>query len=456
MQTLMRDLRYGARTLLKNPGFTLIAVLTLALGIGANTAIFSLTDQILLRLLPVERPEELVVLRSPGPKTGHVWSDADSAASFSYPMYKDLRDRNNAFAGLLARHGVPLSVAGSGQTERADGELVSGNYFEVLGVRPALGRVFNQEDDRVPGAHQVVVLSHGYWTRRFGADSGILNKTLTVNGASMTVVGVARAGFYGVQVGDRPDLFIPMMMKAQITPNWDGLNDRKDHWLAIMGRLKPGLSPAQAEELLRPGFRSILDEELPLMTGWNAETRQRFLDRRILLDDGAKGRQILQSETKKLLLVLVGMVGLVLLIACANVANLLLARGAARQREIAIRMALGAGRGRLMRQFLVESLLLSLLGGVAGLIRSAWPFRGDQSAAARIQSHAIGTHRPPLRSGAGCAGHASESRIHFEGTGIECFRQPVARALPQRAGSFADRPDHCSADRGGLVCPQSQ
>jgi predicted permease len=376
MQTLMRDLRYGARILLKNPGFTLIAVLTLALGIGANTAIFSLTDQILLRLLPVERPKELVVLRSPGPKTGRVSSDSDSTASFSYPKYKDLRDRNNAFSGLLARYPVSLSIAGSGQTERAHGELVSGNYFEVLGVRPALGRVFNQEDDRVPGAHPVVVLSHGYWTRRFGADPGILNKTLTVNGALMTVVGVARAGFYGVQVGQRPDVFIPMMMKAQITPNWDGLNDHKDHWLAIMGRLKPGLSPAQAEELLRPAYRSILEEELPLMTGWNAEKRQQFLDRRILLDDGAKGRQILQRDSKEGLIILTGMVGLVLLIACANVANLMLARGAARQREIAVRMALGAGRWRLMRQFLVESLLLSVFGGVAGLMVAAWTISG--------------------------------------------------------------------------------
>ncbi|MGE0128309.1 MAG: ABC transporter permease [Blastocatellales bacterium] len=376
MQTLLQDLRYGARMLLKKPGFTLIAVLTLALGIGANTAIFSITDQILLRMLPVERPEELVVLRSPGPKTGRVSSDGDDAASMSYPVYKALRDRNDAFSGLLARFAVSLSVAGNGQTERADGELVSGNYFEVLGVRPALGRVFNQEDDRTPGAHPVVVLSHAYWTRRFAADPGILNKTLTVNGALMTVIGVSRAGFYGVQVGQTPDVFIPMMMKAQITPGWNGLDDHKNYWLAIMGRLKPGVTSAQAEELLRPAYRSVLEESLPLMTGWNADTRQRYLDKRILLDDGAKGRQILQRDTKKPLLILAGMVGLVLLIACANVANLLLARGAARQREIAVRMALGAGRWRLMRQFLVESLLLSLIGGVVGLIVAAWTING--------------------------------------------------------------------------------
>src|SRR5262245_24136379 len=377
MQTVWQALRYGARMLLKSAGFTVIAVLTLALGIGANTAIFSLTDQVLLRRLPVERPEELVVLRSPGPRTGRVWSDGDSAASFSYPMYKALRDRGgDAFSGLLARFAIPLSVAGAGQTERADGELVSGNYFEVLGVRPALGRVFNQEDDRTPGAHPVVVLSYAYWTRRFGADPAILNKALTVNGTLMTVIGVSREGFRGVQVGQTPDVFIPMMMTAQMTPNRNDLNNHKDHWLAILGRLKPGMSPAQTEEAVRPSYRSILDEELPLMTGFRAETRQRFLDKRILLDDGSKGRQILQRNAKKPFLILTGMAGLALLIACANVANLLMARGAARQREIAVRMALGAGRWRLMRQFLVESLLLSLVGGVVGLIVAAWTIQG--------------------------------------------------------------------------------
>src|SRR5262245_12029995 len=268
MQTLWQELRYGARMLLQSPGFTVIAVLTLALGIGANTAIFSLTDQILLRRLPVERPGELVVLRSPGPKGGKVWSDGDNAASFSYPMYKDLRDRGaNVFSGLLARFAIPLSVAGAGQTERADGELVSGNYFEVLGVRPALGRVFSQEDDRTPGAHQVVVLSHAYWTRRYDADPAILNKTLTVNGNLMTVIGVSRDGFRGVQVGQTPDIFIPMMMKAQVMPNSRGLDERGDYWLAIIGRRKPGMSSAQIEEAVRPTYSSILEEELALRGG---------------------------------------------------------------------------------------------------------------------------------------------------------------------------------------------
>lgn len=372
MDTFLQDFRYGIRTLLKNPGFTVVAVLTLALGLGANTAIFSLTDQILLRLLPVEKPEELVILRSPGPKSGRVWSDGDSAASLSYPLYKELVDKNNVFSGLLARFAVSLSVAGEGQTERAEGELVSGNYFDVLGVRPALGRLFTSDDDRVVGSGQVLVLSHGYWTRHFGADPGILNKTLTINGTLMTVVGVTRPGFSGVQVGQTPDIFIPITMKAQMTPNWDGLNDHKDYWLAIIGRLKPGLSAAQAEQALAPIYRQILEEELPLMGRFSAEMRQRFVERPMLMETGSRGRPILQRDAKEPLLVLMGMVGLVLLIACANVANLLMARGAARQREIAIRMAVGAGRLRLVRQFIVESLTLSVIGGGVGLLVASW------------------------------------------------------------------------------------
>jgi predicted permease len=372
MDTLLQDLRYGARVLIKNPGFTVVAVLTLALGLGANTAIFSLTDQILLRLLPVDKPEELVVLRSPGPKNGRVWADGDGSASFAYPFYKEFRDKDSVFAGLLARFAVSLSVAGEGQTERANGELVSGNYFEVLGVRPAIGRVFTDDDNRVPGGHPLVVLSHGYWTRHFGADSGILNKTLIVNGISMTVVGVARAGFNGVQVGQTPDMFIPITMKAQMTPNWDGLNDHRDYWFAIIGRLKPGLSREQAESAVAPVYSQVIEEELPLLGNLSEASKQRFRDKKLLLDSGSRGRPILQHDTKEPLLVLMGMVGLVLLIACANVANLLMARGAARQREIAIRMAVGAGRMRLVRQFLVESLTLSLIGGAVGLLVASW------------------------------------------------------------------------------------
>ncbi len=369
---LWQDLRYGARMLLKQPGFTLLAVMTLALGIGANTAIFSLLDQVLLRRLPVVNPDELVVLRSPGPIRGHGSSDSDIATSFSVPMYKGLRDNNRVFAGLLARYAIPLSVSSRGNTERAAGELVSGNYFETLGVRPALGRVLTMDDDKQIGAHPVAVLSHGYWTRRFANDPSILNQQLLINGHNLTIVGVAQAGFTGVQVGQTPDVFIPLMMKHQMTPNWEGLDDWNDYWVALIGRLKPGLTAKQAEAGILPTYRALLTEQLPKVQGWPKEIQERFLAKRIELHPGAGGRQVVQSSAGQSLWALFGMVALALLIACTNVANLLLARGLGRQREIAIRQALGAGRWRLMRQLLIESFLLALAGAALGLLVAAW------------------------------------------------------------------------------------
>jgi predicted permease len=371
MGVLLQDARYAFRMLAKSPGFTLVAILTLALGIGANAAIFSVTDQVLLRLLPVQKPEELVVLRSPGPNPGRNWSDGDVGVAFSYPMYKDLRDHNPVFSGLLARFAIQASVSGQGQTELANGELVSGNYFEVLGVRPALGRVLTSRDETAAGANPETVLSYGYWERHFGRDPGILNKQLVVNGVSMTVVGVVAPGFFGVQVGQTPDIFIPVTMKAQMTPNWDGLADRKDHWLAMLGRLKPGMSLAKAEAGIAREYSAILQSEASELK-LSRERNKQFLDKKILLDTGSHGRPILQHDAGKPIWILMSMVGLVLLIACANLASLLVARGEARQREIAVRMAMGAGRWRLIRQLLTESLLISLAGGAAGLLVGSW------------------------------------------------------------------------------------
>ncbi len=373
MENLLQDIRFALRTLGKNPGFTLVAILTLALGIGANAAIFSLTDQVLLRLLPVERPRELVVLSSPGRSWGRTWSDGDGSTSFSYPAYKDIRNRNEVFAGLLARFHVQVSVAGQGESRLAEAELVSGNYFQVLGVRPFLGRVLTPEDETAPGADPVTVLSYGYWTRHFGSDPNILNKQLAVNGNSLTVVGVARPGFTGIQVGQIPELFIPITMKAQMTPNWDGLADRGDHWVAIIGRLKPGISIVRAEAGLLPMYRAILETDaIPQKFSHGGAHEKEFLSRKIVLDTGSHGRPILQHDAKQPLLVLMTMVGLVLLIACANLAGLLIARGEGRQREIALRLALGAGRVRLVRQLMTESLILALAGGAAGLALASW------------------------------------------------------------------------------------
>jgi predicted permease len=362
--------------LAKSPGFTAIAVITLALGIGANTAIFSLMNQVLLQRLPVKNPDELVIVRAPGPQTGHVSTDGDSAESFSYPMYKGLRDTNSVFSGILARYRFSASVASHGQTDRASGEVVSGNYFEVLGVRPAIGRMFSQDDDRVPGSQPVVVLSHAYWTRHFGDDPSVLNKVLLINNVEMTVVGVSQSGFTGVQVGKIPDLFVPMMMTQQMTQYGETLDKWNDYWMTLLARRKPGISEKQAEAGINAVYRPLLEEQLPqIKSAWNEDKRQKFLDKKILLSSGARGRTIVQRDSGSQIITLFVMVALVLLIACTNVANLLLARGASRQREFAIRTAMGASRGRMIRQLLAESLICAFGGGALGILLGTWLMR---------------------------------------------------------------------------------
>jgi predicted permease len=373
MHTLFEDVRYGLRMLAKNPGFTFIAILTLALGIGANTAIFSLLNQVLLRRLPVRNPGELVVLKSPGPKRGHVWSDGDDAEVFSYPLYKGLAKNTAVFDGVMARFQFPAAIASHGQTDRGSGELVTGNYFEVLGVRPALGRVLSPVDDDVQGAHPVLVLSHAYWTRHFGGDTGALNHTILVNNTEMTIVGVAQAGFSGIQVGQTPDIFVPMTMKGQMTPIRNGLDDWNDSFLAVLARLKAGVSKEQAAAGINVDYPGLLEQQaatLKLRAG--GKDRQEFLSKKIVLYPGAQGRTTVQRDSGPALMALFAMVALVLLISCTNVANLLLAKAAARQREFAIRSALGATPGRMMRQLLVESFLCALGGGVLGLILGVW------------------------------------------------------------------------------------
>jgi predicted permease len=364
----MSDFRYALRTLLKAPAFTIVVVLTLALGIGANTAIFSLTDQVLLRMLPVKSPEQLVVLDGPGAFRGRTFNNG----TLSYPMYRDVRDQNTVFDGVIARFPAPLTLLAGGQSERVNGELVTGNFFDVLGVRAQIGRTFTPEDDRTPGGHPVAVLSHNYWMRRFAGDPGVLNRNISLNGLSMTIVGVTPPGFFGIVVGENPDVMVPVTMKAQMTPTWDDLQSRTSRWLTIMARLKPGVSPAQAEAAMNVVYRQINELELKQLSNVSQQFHDRFLSKHLFLRPGQRGRSDLRQQFTTPILVLMGMVGLVLLIACANVANLLLARGAARQKEVAIRLALGASRGAIVRQRLVESLLLAGGGALLGLALAWW------------------------------------------------------------------------------------
>jgi predicted permease len=373
LETCWQDLHYSVRMLRKSPVFAAVAIVTLALGIGANTAIFSLTDQILLRDLPVPHPERLFILRSPGPNHGHTWGDVDQGAqSFSYPMYKDLRERATVFSGLLACRRITVNVSGHGETQAAHADLVSGNFFQTLEMQPALGRLISTSDETAPGANTVAVLSYSYWSRQFGADPSILNKPLTVNGVPLTVVGVARKGFYGVQIGLTPDLFIPVTMKPQMAPNPNQtLEDRTDRWLPVMGRLKPGMTVGRAEAELQPIYQPILESDSKLLK-LSGDDLKRYISKPLLLISGAHGRLVLQEGAQEPLLVLMSMVGLVLLIACANLAGLLVARGEARRREIGVRLAMGAKRTRLIRQLLTESLLIATAGGAAGMALAWW------------------------------------------------------------------------------------
>jgi predicted permease len=365
LDRLAQDIRYGIRTLSRSPGFCLIAVTTLALGIGANTAMFSLLDQIVLRLLPIKEPERLVMVT----ERGNFYGDSYGANTLSWPMFEDLRDNNRAFSGMFCRFPTPVTLGHGDHAAQVTAELVSGSYFSILGVDAALGRPITPEDDSVPDSRPVVVLSYSFWQTYFNGDRAIVGRTLAINSQNMTVIGVAQPGFDGVEFGNPAKLFVPVMMKTEMTPRSDGLKDRRRRlqWVTAYGRLKPGVTMEQAQASLQPLLHGILEMEArqPEFRGYPAADREQFLRNRIELLSGSENG--LRDYMRRPLWMLLALTGAVLLLACANLASLLLARATAREREFAVRLAIGASRVRIVRQLLVESVLLSGAGALAGL-----------------------------------------------------------------------------------------
>jgi len=353
MGTFLQDLRYGSRMLLKRPGLSSIAIITLALGIGANTAIFSLVNTVLLRPLPIDRPEQLVSLNSDSP--------GSNVPTLSYPNYRDFRDRNDVLAGLLCYRFSPISLSNNGVNERMWAYLVSGNYFDVLGVKPALGRFFTEQDDKAPGAHPVAVITYNCWQKRFAGATDVVGKNVIVNGRSFTIIGVAGQGFHGSEISYVPEMWFPMMMLGQIEPGSDYLEDRDSANLFVQGRLNPGVTTQQAETQLKT-IAAELAREYP----------NENENKTIMLSPPGLFGAFMRGPIVGFAGVLMAVVGLVLLLACTNLANLLLARATERRKEIAIRLAIGAGRGRLLRQLLTESVLLAACGGVLGLGLAYW------------------------------------------------------------------------------------
>jgi predicted permease len=382
MQNFWQDLRYGMRMLAKSPGFTLVAVLTLALGIGANTAIFSVLDSVMLRSLPVPQPQQLAVLTDPDEHGAHFGSQTGGRSLLAYSEFEHLRDHNQVFSQMFAADSnlpeLEVTIAGSshyGQKETARVRLASGDYFDTLEIKPAAGKLFTSEVDGVRGASPIAIISYAFWQQHFGLNPAALGQNIQIHNTAFEIVGVTPPGFFGETVGEAPDIWVPMMMEQTIYPGKDYLSPSTQGilnqymWLQVIGRLKPGIAFDQAKASVNVDFKNMLESKIGTLS---AEDRRTGLDQRIDLQPGARGSSTLHGSLSQPLKLLMVLVGLVLLIACANVANLLLARGEARQKEFVMRLAIGAGHWRLIRQLLTETFLLAMLGGIAGVVLAQW------------------------------------------------------------------------------------
>ena len=376
----MRKLKFAFRTLFKTPFVAVVAVLSLALGIGANAGIYSVFNQILLQPLPVFQPTRLVNFKAPGPQYGS--NSCNNAGGcdeiFSYPMFRDLQKANTALSGIAGHFLFGVNVAMTGQTPMSGrGVFVSGNYFSVLGLNPAVGRLLTAKDDETIGNNYVAVLSYAFWENQLGSDRSVVGKQITINGQQMTIAGVAPKGFNGTTLGDRPYVFVPISMRGVLAQGWTGFERRDSYWVYLFGRLKPGATIGQAEASVNTVYHSLVnDVDAPLLKGVTTKMMQQFRAKKVVLVDGRKGQSSTIKQSRTPITLLFAITGLVLLIACANIANLLLARAANRTMEMALRLSLGATRGQLIAQVLTESVLLAVLGGICGIVVAHWTLAG--------------------------------------------------------------------------------
>jgi predicted permease len=396
LDTVRGDLRVALRGLRRAPGLVVTAVLSLALGIGANAAIFSLFDQLLVRPLPVPHPEQLVKLVAPGPRSGgsSCGDIGDCEETFSYPMFRDLERAKNGLAVVAGHTLIDASITYGDRTLPGRAALVSGGYFRALGLKPALGRLLQPSDDETLGGPSIGVLDYGYWQSQLGGDPTVLNRTIVVDGQPVTVVGVAPRGFDGTTLGVQPLVYLPLSMTPQIAHTMNGMvnfdTNRRFYWLYAFGRIAPGSDIERAQTAINAVYRPIItDVEAPIQEGLTDKEMAQFRDATLELKPASRGQNGLERQVKTPLVLLFGVAGVVLLIACANIASLLLVRGASRGMEVAVRLSLGAGRRRVIMQLLTESMVLAVLGGVAGLLVAQGTLRLAQSILPQAAASAV-------------------------------------------------------------------